>query len=472
VSEEVCPVCGKKTGGRVPCPYCLTDTSRKIKLTWVWLICTLLAALGAVAIVMHSRASVEEPISISEIDPWMDYSYGWVEGTVTSGPLYGRNYISFSVCDFSSDDLERSTVEVRAYSPVSEELLSAGAVPRVGDRVKVFGQMRVSSEKDKMITISIARDLRITPSEPVTSTPSEIMRRSDLLFRRMTVEGIVAGMRSTGSAYVYYLSDGTGEIQLYIPNGLGAYVERRSLGVEALDRVRVSGGVSVYRGTPQLNIARFSDIEVIGRENVQRVGLAGLVENMVGSYVRVSGRIILSESVGTTTSLKIVKRVLWLDAKNLPRVHIDEEVFQGLSRDIRDALVRGSRVELVGKVERRDERLAVTFVGPQAPTIEEGVFTPPAVDNLEVLADEDLALVSGTVREVENRTKGLLPPDRILTVATVSGSARVLIPNFIWERLVEVPGEGDRIAVVGKIAAVGGERVLQVCSTGDVWREV
>jgi hypothetical protein len=76
------------------------------------------------------------------------------------------------------------------------------------------------------------------------------------------------------------------------------------------------------------------------------------------------------------------------------------------------------------------------------------------------------------VREVENRTKGLLPPDRILTVATVSGSARVLIPNFIWERLVEVPGEGDRIAVVGKIAAVGGERVLQVCSTGDVWREV
>ncbi len=441
-------------------------------MTWVWLTCAMLAALGVAALVMHSRASVEEPTSISEIDPWMDYSYGWVEGTVTSGPLYGRNYISFSVCDFSSDDLERSTVEVRAYSPVSEELLASGAVPRVGDRVKVFGQMRVSSEKDKMITVSLAGDLRITPSEPVTSTPSGILRRSDLLFRRVTVEGTVTGMRATGSAYVYYLSDGTGEVQLYVPKGLEAYVERGPLGVEALDRVRVSGGVSAYKGTPQLNIARFSDIEVIGRENVQRVGLAELTENMIGSYVRVFGRIILSESVGTATSLKIVKRVLWLDAKDLPRVHIDEEVFQGLSRDVRDALVRGSRVELVGKVERRDGKLAVTFVGPQTPTIEEGVFMPPAVVSLEGLADEDLALVSGTVVGVEERPKGLLPPDRILTVGTDPGSVRVLIPNFVWERLVDVPGEGDRITAVGKISEVGGERVLQVCSTGDVWREV
>lgn len=469
--NEICPVCGKETGGKVPCPHCLTDTTRKIRLLYLWVICVILAVLGVGAFLMHVKASGEEPISISQIDTWMDYSHNLIEGTVTSGPLYGRNYISFSVSDFSSTDPEISTIEVRVYSPAFEELLMERRIPRVGDRVKIFGQTRVLSERDKMMTVSLASDIKIQPLSPVVSTPSDVLRNVALLYKRVTIEGVVTSMRALGSANIYYISDGSSEIQLYVPLGLEVYVEKRPLGLEVLDRVRITGGVSSYKGTPQLMVGLFSDIEVLGKEEPKLVRLSEISENLIGSYIQTSGKITLSEAVGTTTSLKITRRILWLDDVNMPKAYIEEEIFQTLPPETKRLVRRGSSIEFVGKVEKREGKLVVTFVGPQIPNVLEGEFLPPIAENLQTLEVDILATVAGRIVEISTREKGLLPPDRILMVESPSGLVqKVLIPNFVYERLPDPPRAGENINTVGKISVVGGEKVLHVCSIEDIWR--
>lgn len=471
MEEKVCPVCGRETGGKTPCPHCLTDMTRKIKLRYLWVMSVVLALLGVGAFFMHIRASAEEPISISQIDAWMDYSYNLIEGTVTSGPLYGKNYMSFSLSDFSSTDPEISTIEVRIYSPAFEELLRERKIPRVGDRVRIFGQVRVSSERDKMMTVSLASDVKIQPLSPIFSTPTEILRNPALLYKRVTLEGVVTSMRSLGSANIYYISDGSSEIQLYIPLGLEIYVEKRPLELKVLDRIKITGGVSSYKGTPQLTIGLLSDIEVLGKEETKRIQLSEISENLVGSYIQTSGRILLSEAVGTATSLKLVRRILWLNDAEMPKAYIEEEIFQTLPTEIRGLLRRGTSIEFVGKVEKKEGKLVVTFVGPQIPNVVEGEFLPPVAENLEALRVDTLAMVTGRVVGISVRERGLLPPDRILAVESPSGLIqRVLVPNFIYERLSEPPGVGENINAVGKISTVGGEKVLQVCATDDMWR--
>ncbi len=476
--EQVCPSCGKPTGGFVPCPHCGADPRSKVSMRYVWAFCASILVLGGIFFYLHLATSAVSPTPIANIDSWLDYSYVWIEGTVVSGPRYGPTSFSFDVWDGSSENPSEATITAEVYSPAFEELLLENRIPRVGDHVVIFGQLRVPSSTDREIRISFPEDLQITEAQPVSTTISKILSTWDtpdsLLYRRVIVEGTITDIRPLSSANVYYLRDDDQEIQVYVHNGLGSYLEKRSLDLQVLDRVRIEAGLSEYSGQPQLAIARFDEIEVLSHENVPSVALSEINENLLDNYVRVSGKILFVELEGTGTDLEIASRFLWLDNEQYPKLVISEDKFEQLPRETRLLIQRGAQLEAIGKVARYGGSIVISWVGPQTPLIENGTWSPDSVENFALIDSswtDRLVSLSGRVVSITERYKGALPPDRVLTVEDTHGNdVQIYMPNFIYERLTDPPTEGENVRVVGQVVDMSyiGSRVIQPGTMSDI----
>ena len=440
----------------------------------VWFFCVFILAVGAGFFYMHLVTSTVSPIPIASIDSWLDYSYVWIEGTVISGPQYSSTSFSFQVYDGSSDIPEEATIDVEVYSPAFEELMAENKIPEVGDNVRIFGQLRAPIGGDKEIRLSFPEDLVITAATPENTTITELRNSwgtdNSFLYHRVTVEGTIIGINPLTSAKVYYLSDGSSEIQVYLHNGLEAYVEKQPLGVQVLDRVRVTAGLSKYINAPQLTVARYSEIEVLSHENIPEVSLSSINENLVDNYVRVSGQIIFVGMKGTQTDLEIQERTIWLDNVENPKITVDQDIFELLSRENQTMIKRGTQLSLVVKVK---SSTSLYWVGPQTPTLQGGEFTPPSIDNFLSIDSSDvgqLVTITGTVSEVTSYSAGEnLPEHQAYTLQdNFGGTVKVYIPNFIYERLLNPPEEGNTIRVIGEVTTSEVGLVVQPGVMDDV----
>lgn len=458
MSEEMrCPACGKPNPGYLVCPHCGADARHRIGVKWVLAICLVVAVIGGIFFSLHLATLQPAPIPISAIDPWLDYSHLLVEGDVVSGPQYQSTSASFEIWDNSSPEYGLSKIRVEIYDPVFSVLMAEGKIPRVGERVRVFGQVRSAVGVDRELRVSGPDDLQIIPREPMSSTISEILSSPEsFLYKRVRVEGTIAGVDPKPSAKIYTLLDNGKEIQVYIHNGLESYVEKRAPPFSVMDRVRITAGVSQYHGAPQLAVARYEEIEVVGREKVENFELGQLNENMATQFVRVRGRIIFVEGVSEANSLRLSKRVLWLENEDAPRVVLDEPVYALLEN--RALITRGSSIDFIGRVVKYSADKAgvrIQFVGPQALEVSPGSFEPPEVENFLMLsaADRDRVVsVEGVVKDNFEMKRRGLPSDRLLEIEdNYGGRVVIYVSNFIWERLLQPPVRGDRVRAVGVV---------------------
>jgi len=472
--EKICPACGKPTGGYIPCPHCGVDPRVKISIKHVWIFCMVVLGIGGGFFFLHLATSTVSPLPIASIDSWLDYSYAWIEGIVISGPKYDSTSFSFEVYDGSSQIEEEATINVEVYSPAFEELMAKNKIPRVGDNVLIFGQLRAPVGEDKEINLSFSEDLQITEASPENTTITEIRNSwgtdSSLLYHRVTVEGTITGINPYSSSKIYYISDGSSEIEVYLHNGLEAYVEKQSPPMQVLDRVRITAGLSRYINEPQLTVADYDEIEVLSRENIPEVSLSNINENYVDNYVQVSGQIIFVEMEGTQTDLEIQERTVWLDNIENPKITVDEDIFELLSRENQTKIKRGAQLSLIVKVKSTS---SLTWVGPQTPTIENGEYTPPVIENFSQIDSNDvgqLVTLTGKVSEAASYSAGQdLPPHWTCSLQdNFGGTVTVYIPNFIYERLVTPPEEGDTLRIVGKVTNAEVGLVVQPGVMDDV----
>ncbi|MFN4133393.1 MAG: hypothetical protein ACK4GQ_03385 [Candidatus Hadarchaeales archaeon] len=475
--KQLCPACGKPNPGYPVCPHCGADVTHRISMKWAFVLCLVVLVIGGAAFSLHLATSQPAPIPIAAIDPWLDYSYLLVEGKVVSGPAYQSTSVSFEIWDDSSTIFSLSKIDVEVYGSAFERIMASGEIPRVGDRVKVFGQVRSAVGVDREIRVTDFKDLKIERAEPVATTIQEILRSwgspGSLLYKRVVVEGVVGGVDPKSSAKIYTLTDNGAEIQVYIHNGLEAYVEKMAPPFSVMDRVRITAGVSQFNETPQLAVADYDEIEVIGGENVENFQLSQLNENMRGKFVRVGGQIIFVEPVCEASSLKFSERILWLDNKESPRVRLDEDVYKLVKN--KEMLRRGTQIELIGRVERFQAdpaRVRIQFTGPQEPELAPGFFEPPQVENflsLNAFPRDNLVTVEGIVKENSEIKKGELPSDRLLEIEdNYGGRLTIHIPNYIWERLPDQPAKNERIKIVGKITSILGKVVVRPGMPEDI----
>jgi hypothetical protein len=422
----------------------------------VWGMCVLVLMLGALFFYLHLVASEVSPVPIASIDSWLDYSYVWVEGVVVSGPQYGPTSLSFDLWDGSSEDFGEATLRVEVFSPAFQELVKENRIPRVGDHVLAFGQLRVPSIAERELRVSFPDDIEITAAEPIVAALSEILDSPESYrYRRVAVEGTITDVEPKASAKLYYLEDEGREIQVYIHNGLESFLEERPLDINVLDRVRVEAGLAEFEGRLQLAVARFDEIQVLHRENIPELSLEDVDERLLDNFVRIGGRILFVELEGTGNSLEISRRILWLENEGYPRVVVDEGKLGLLGRELQSMIRRGSRIELIGKVSRYGDGIAVFWVGPQTPSIEAGEWAPDPVENFSAIDSSwrgRLVSITGRVTSVYGQFRPGLPDDRVLVLEDNHGnSVRVYVPNYVYERLTRPPATGQTVAVVGQV---------------------
>lgn len=481
--EKICPACGKPTAGYVPCPHCGADTRTRITIKLAMLLCAIVLAFGVVYFAMHLSTIEPQPTAIASIDSWMDYSYVWLEGAVSYGPQYSSTSISFEIYDGSGTTIDDSSIRVEVYDPAFKDLINENKVPRVGDNVKLFGQLRVYLDGSTEVRVSLSEDLQLTRAvQPLETTIAELKTSwgtdQSLMFSRVTLEGTVTGIRPLSSAKIYTLEDNTTgvtkELEMYIHNGLETYIENEQLDLEVLQRVRVSAGVSQYRGTPQLAISDFDEITVIGSWSPIEVPLGSVDMTMFNNFVKVGGKIIFVEVVGESDSLGIQERYLWLDNKYNPIIQIDEDVYKLLSDNTEEQMRRGATIELVGRVYSYGTEVRIKFIGPQEPSLQPGAYEPTLVENFAAIGSDnmdDLVTVRGIITYVENVARGQLPSDRRFTLEdNFGGNIKIWVPNTLYERMVDPTEVGDEIQVVGKVLTSGGIIAVQPGVLDDLQR--
>ena len=246
MEEKTCPDCGKPMGELTVCPSCGADLTKRTTHKFALIIC--IAALVA-GLVYYYTAVVtgEYLIKIGDIDEDYNYAYVWIEGTVSSGPLY-RIYPSVRL-DFWVDD-GTGEIRVRAYSDKAENLAVGDKVPGIGDYVKLFGWVRVE-EYGTRIDLQTVEKFELIRRPARDSTIHDVISNyPDSMYDVVTVEGTVVNFSSlsVGAADLYTLKDEeTGElIQMYVHAGLDHLGGERP-DMSLMTKLRVTAGVSEYR---------------------------------------------------------------------------------------------------------------------------------------------------------------------------------------------------------------------------------
>ncbi|MEW6592413.1 MAG: hypothetical protein AB1305_01815 [Candidatus Hadarchaeota archaeon] len=473
--HKTCPACDKPTGGYVPCPHCGADPRFRVTLKFAMWLCIAALALAAVFIYMSVATSEIAPTPVSTIDTWMDYSYVVIQGVVSSGPQYSETSMTFTVYDGSALEEKDATITVEVYDPAFHRLLADNKVPSVGDNVRIFGQLRAPASGDRQINPSNADEITLTKAQVSQTTVPQILNTfgtsQSLLYNRLTVTGSIKGLRPLSSAKIYTLEDNGREIEVYVHNGLGTYVEKSQLNLKVLDMVRITAGLSHYSGTPQFSIADFDEVQVTGSDNLSSTALENIDNGLVDKYVRTGGKVVFVEMVGTGSDLEVSERIIWLENSAI-RISVNEDLFQILPAETKNMVSRGAQLELIGKVKRYGSGLRIEWVGPQTPTISQGQYEPAPVDNFANItsaAADNLVTVAGAVQSTSLIIKGYLPDDIFLNVYDNFGNTtKVYLPNFMYERMQSPPRTGENVKVVGKVMTVSGAVAVQPGVLGDV----
>ncbi|MDI6642583.1 MAG: hypothetical protein QMD95_00790 [Candidatus Hodarchaeaceae archaeon] len=476
--EKRCPACGKPTAGYVPCPHCGADPEARTTIKFALYLCLIVLAFGAVFFAMHLSTIEPQPIAIASIDRWLDYSYVWLEGVVSSGPQYGSTSITFDIYDGSGGTIKESSTRVEIYDPAFKQLISENRVPRVGDNVKLFGQLRVYLDGSTEIRVSTSGDLHLTRAQQVETTIGELRTswgtEQSLMFKRVSLEGTITDVKPLGSAKIYTLEDNGVDLQMYVHNGLEAY-QKKSLNLNVLQRIRVNAGVSQYRGQPQLAIADNDEISVLGTLPALEVPLENINSTMRDNFVRVGGKIVFVELEGERGSLTITNRYIWLDNRYTPRIWLEEDVYKLLRDNEKKLLKRGSEIELVGRVRSYAAGVGgvrIEFLGPQTPSLQAGTYEPPLVENFAAITNDnqgDLVKVIGTITNLENVPKVALPSDRKFTLQdNYGGTIKIYVPNFLFERMINPPVVGSKVQIIGKVTMDSGALAIRPGVVDDV----
>jgi hypothetical protein len=384
----------------------------------VVLLCLVILGIGAAYFSLHAAALVAKPIPIADIDSWLNYASVWIEGTVISGPRMNERSISFDVQDESGESLE-----VNIYFKPWE---IRDKIPMVGDRVKVFGMLRVFMDGSMQLRVSKLgvdeftgeEKFQVTRAQAVEATIRELTYDWPVLrHRRVILRGTITGMRPLAAAKIYTLENLENKdhsVSLYIHNGL-RYAENRGLDLRLLQEVEVTAGVSEYGGSPQLAIASYGDIRVIGgitHENLM-ANISDIATIFENNIKRVNG--LLLESIENLSSA----------FENI------ENEFNTFSSGLENVVksYEGYIEDLVAALENENVGSVLEFLA--------------SVKNIDPLLNDLKSKVDAFLEEAENRVSetALDNLERVKNRCLVSGAYAGEVYDLLWGKFVRIKGQ-------------------------------
>lgn len=444
---KTCPDCGKEIGERNVCPYCGTDVRKRTSHKVLVILSVIILALGTFYLFTRAKGKPKHFVNIKSIDTSLNYGNVWIEGTVSSGPRYQgypNKSLEFSIYDGTGE------IPVSFYGEAADKIVESGRVPTVGDKVVVFGQVRVE-EDEKQIRYPTLDKFKLTRTEPKESTVSEV--RSEFFagnkYQKVTTIGILTDLRAYGWMNTYKIEDPeTGEpLEVFASGGLEELGPAPPENLKLYSKLKITGGVSEYQNSPQLSIRSYENIKVIGRAELPEVIPLSAVGENIGDLIGARGKIVFSRDEKDGHRF-------WLDNQkddySPTPLWIWDSTYELISDRIKSQLKRGARVKVYGEAQRYGGENQVELASPPEISILDNsgisTYTIETVD-IQNIDNQDVGsfvTVKGTAEQLEKQGKQF-------TISGDTGEIDVSIPSKVWKIMTERPSEGDTVSVTGMV---------------------
>lgn len=267
--EVICPNCRRYIGSLGRCPYCRAKSPKRRAyklLKWGGLALAVIGVLALYVDALWFKVVVRDapPLSLSEIEPTMNFAAVNITGTVT-GVRYEDDTKWMSIWLDDNFDDYTDAIFIRVYDSETKQLIERNNVPGVGQEISIVGQLRLRPGFTQLI-LNVAGALDILPETPENLDIGDVVSNPEnYIYERVRVQGKVIEIETTkwGAKDLTLLDVMTGdELTVYVQN-YPWFAGYDGLGVSEGDTLEVTGGVELYFNEVQLHPANLSDIEVV-----------------------------------------------------------------------------------------------------------------------------------------------------------------------------------------------------------------
>ncbi|MEW6222712.1 MAG: hypothetical protein AB1476_05340 [Candidatus Hadarchaeota archaeon] len=290
IEEVFCPKCKRYVGTFEKCPYCHAKIPKRLSfrlLKWGGLAIAILGILFLYVDVRGPHILVKAPYQLRIGDLYLDNSatMNMAQVIMTGKATFVKYYEDTRFLGMFITDLENENADVfiRAYDATTLTLLamenqrlaensSTPKYPAVGDIVTLRGNLRVRASGEfigefRMLILQYPEgvlEINRPAATPVSIKEAVDNMNNFSLYQRLQVEGKVISTSDLGWAKVVTLYDmGSGaELGLMLPSVLNYF--GTPLQTNIGDLIRARGAIQSYYGTPQLWVASWDDLAVIG----------------------------------------------------------------------------------------------------------------------------------------------------------------------------------------------------------------
>lgn len=275
--EVICPKCRRYVGTFERCPYCHARVPKRLAfrlLKWGGLTVAVLGILFLYVDLHSANIVVKNPkmVALSDITETMNMAQVYIQGEAT----FVKYYEDTKFLGMFVSDNARNSIFIRAYDAETKRLIgmekqrlaegsSEPKFPAVGDIVTIRGQLRVRPDF-KMMILQYAEGLEIDRPAATRVTIAQMVSNPENFgeYQRLEVEGKIISSTDRGWATMLTLYEVASESSttLIVPKTLTYF--GRELEAKVGDTIRVKGAFQLYFTEPQLWLASWDDLVVIG----------------------------------------------------------------------------------------------------------------------------------------------------------------------------------------------------------------
>lgn len=162
-SETHCPSCGRFVGTETRCPYCQTETNKRLSIRIFKIISVLISTVGLLMLLFYAQTIKTPEAKITELGPLTNFAHVRIVGYADRDASVSKwGTLSFNVIQFYNDKgelvtdinsikgCEKKEIRVTAYKKVAE-LIKDEQMPRRDEEVEVEGQVRVQQGEASLL---------------------------------------------------------------------------------------------------------------------------------------------------------------------------------------------------------------------------------------------------------------------------------------------------------------------------------
>ena len=279
-SETHCPSCGRFVGTETRCPYCQTETQKRLPIRIFKIISVLISTLGLLMLLFYARNVKTTEVKIKELGPLSNFAHVRIIGTVIDGNGQLSKWGSLNFTVIQKDEFKKDGYKIRvsAYNKTAKLISEMGNIPSKGDIVEFEGQVR-AQKGDLSILINSAEHIKIiersnkneiddddapfiTSSSLIQITPNDVT--NELIKKPVKVEGVVK------EAYAVENDCSVITIENNNPQGLKIFItdfSNRELTLpKAGDKIEVIGLVTKYKGILEIEVNKQGNYRILGNK--------------------------------------------------------------------------------------------------------------------------------------------------------------------------------------------------------------